>query len=228
LDRVQSKIIAMWDRASETYDTHTGHGMRDPRERAAWTDALGWLLPPPPADVLDAGTGTGVIALVLAKLGYSVRGIDLSEKMLTQARRKAAAAGIDVRFELGDAAAPPGPPASVDVVFSRHLIHMLMEPHRALASWFKLLRPGGRAVIVDGLWGTDPDDRIDDDIQAALPLRAPDTTLDDIRGLVERAGFVDVRVGNLAEVDRVEHEIATEAEPAPDVPHYVITARKPA
>ena len=37
---------------------------------------------------------------------------------------------------------PPGEPENVDVVFSRHVIHMLTHPRRALANWFGLLRPG--------------------------------------------------------------------------------------
>src|SRR5438128_7995170 len=104
---VQSKITAMWDRASEQYDTHVGHGMNHGRELRAWTAALKALLPPPPARVLDVGTGTGVIALLLARIGYSVLGVDLSEKMLSQARRKASGLDVDVRFQIGDAMLPP-------------------------------------------------------------------------------------------------------------------------
>ncbi len=222
-----AKIIDAWDRASETYDAHVGHGLNSERERALWTEALQGLLPPPPADILDVGTGTGAIALLLAELGYSVRGIDLSEKMLGRAREKALQNGGNVRFDVGDAMAPPGAPRSVDVVFSRHLIHMLPEPGRALANWLTLLRPGGRVVIVDGMWGQDADDRVDHEVQAALPLRAPDATVEDVRRLVETAGFVDARVSDLAEVDRIERELATPEDPAPRVPHYVVTGRKP-
>jgi SAM-dependent methyltransferase len=221
---VQAKITEMWDRASEKYDTHTGHGMNNEREEAAWRHALRALLPPPPADVLDVGTGTGVMALLLADLGYSVRGVDLSEKMLSLAQRKASERGAHVRFEVGDAMEPPGEPENVDVVFSRHVIHMLTHPQRALMNWFRLVRPGGRVVIIDGMWGQDPEDRINDDIQASLPLRATDATLSDVRRVVERAGFVDVTVSDLAEIDRIEHDLATEEEPAPNVPHYAVTA----
>ncbi len=40
-----AKIVEMWDRASENYDTHTGHGLNSEQERAAWTNALKALLP---------------------------------------------------------------------------------------------------------------------------------------------------------------------------------------
>jgi ubiquinone/menaquinone biosynthesis C-methylase UbiE len=222
---VQSKITAAWDRAAERYDTHTGHGLNNERERQSWRDVLRALLPPPPADVLEVGAGTGTMALLLDGMGYRVRGIDLSEKMLTRARQKAAAASASVTFERGDALDPSGDPASLDVVFSRHLIHMLTDPARALATWHRLLRPGGRVVVIDGLWGQDPSDRIDDDVQAALPLRQPGTTTDDIAALVAAAGFTNVTVDALDEIDRIERELATEDE-ATDVPHYVIAGDK--
>ncbi len=224
---VQAKITAMWGRASGRYDTHVGHGLNSPAEEEAWTEALVNLLPPPPADVLDVGTGTGVIAMLLSRLGYSVRGIDLSDKMLSRARRKASGSEARVVFEAGDAMDPPGAPESVDIVISRHLVHLLTQPARALKSWHRLLRSGGHLVIIDGLWGQDPDDRIPDDIQSWLPLRAPAATTDDLRRLAEGAGFVEVVLGDLAEIDRIERELATVEDPAPNVPHYVVTARKP-
>src|SRR5438552_1132102 len=76
---IQTKINEMWNGAAGDYDSRPSHGIEDPKQAAAWKDALRPLLPAPPADVLDVGTGTGIIALLLAELGYRVLGVDLSE-----------------------------------------------------------------------------------------------------------------------------------------------------
>jgi SAM-dependent methyltransferase len=223
---VQSKINDLWDGASREYDTRPSHGIHDGRHEAAWKDALRALLPRPPADVLDVGTGTGVIALLLADLGYNVRGVDLSAGMLQQARIKAQSAGRDVRFEHGDAMDPGGPSASVDVVISRHVLWTLTDPARALRNWLHLLRPNGRLVIIDGLWASEPDDNDDrlGDITSSLPLMRPSATLDDVTALVERAGFTRVNVSDLAEIDRLERALPEQAH---NPPHYVVAAVKP-
>jgi SAM-dependent methyltransferase len=220
---VQAKINALWDGASAEYDATPSHGIHDDEQRAAWSAVLKAMLPPLPADALDVGTGTGVIALLLAEMGYAVRGVDLSEGMLAHARRKARAAQLDARFEIADAHDPPGDAESLDAVVNRHVLWTLMEPSRALANWRRLLRPGGRLVIIDGLWGSKADDRIDD-IAPSLPLLAPSTSLDDVRALVEGADFIDVTVSDLAELDRLEQRISGGANPQP---HYVVAARKP-
>jgi SAM-dependent methyltransferase len=81
----QEHINAYWDVRSRSYDGDPGHGILDEEERRAWLAAL--------ADVLDAGTGTGFLAFLLADLGHRVTGIDLSEDMLSAALARAAAAG---------------------------------------------------------------------------------------------------------------------------------------
>lgn len=213
---VQAKINDLWNRASAEYDGEPTHGIHDARQEEAWRTALRAMLPPPPADVLDAGTGTGAIALLAASLGHRVRGVDLSEGMLARARQKAAESRLSVRFETGDAMDPGGEAGSLDALVSRHVLWTLTDPKRALRNWLRLLRPGGKLAVIDGLWGRLPDPSVDE-VRAALPLLAPEVSVGDIVRLVEGAGFVDVAAGDLAKIDRIER--STEA-------HYVVTASK--
>jgi SAM-dependent methyltransferase len=145
---------AFWDEQAAAFDEEPDHGLRDPAVREAWAELLARLLPPPPADVADLGCGTGSLAVLLGEAGHRVRGLDLSERMVDAARAKAAAAGVDVDLRVGDAAAPPYPRGSADVVLARHVLWALPDPAAALGRWTRLLRPGGRLVLVEGRWST--------------------------------------------------------------------------
>lgn len=239
---VQERITEYWDARGHAYDAQPGHGIWDAAERAAWLAALRGLLPSAPADVLDVGTGTGFLALLLAELGHRATGVDLAEGMLAEARIKAAALPPERRptFAIGDAHAPPLAPSSVDALVSRHVLWTLADPARALDNWRALLRPGGTLVAIDGLWwaGRDPDESgsrdaevwerwrraYGADVRAGLPLMLAQT-LDPIVRAVEAAGFADVRVSRLDEVERIERAASPERENG--TPRYVVSARRP-
>ncbi len=70
--------------------------------------------------------------------------------MLAEARRKAAERGVAIRLEEGDAERLPFPPGSFDLAISRHLLWTLPHPEAAIDEWIRVLRPGGRLVVVDG------------------------------------------------------------------------------
>jgi len=143
-----------WDDLAATFDEAADHGLGDPVVREAWRRLLLPELPPAPALVADLGCGTGSLACLLAGEGHQVRGIDLAPRMVEAARAKAVRAGVDISFQVGDAAAPPWPDASVDVVLARHVLWALGDPDVAVARWVRLLRPGGRLVLVEGRWHT--------------------------------------------------------------------------
>jgi SAM-dependent methyltransferase len=143
-----------WDDAAATFDDEPDHGLRDPEVRAAWAALLLPLMPPAPARILDLGCGTGSLAVLLAGVGHEVTGVDSSDRMLSLARAKAAAARVPLHLARGDAADPPFPPASADVVLCRHLLWALPDRDAVVARWVRLLRPGGRLVLVEGNWET--------------------------------------------------------------------------
>ena len=143
-----------WDESAATFDDEPDHGLRDPAVRGAWHERLQQWLPPGRLTVLDVGCGTGSLSLLVAEMGHAVTGIDWSVTMIARARAKAEAAGWPIDFRTGNAADPPFPPRSFDVVLCRHVLWALPEPERVLRRWAGLLTPGRRLVLIEGYWHT--------------------------------------------------------------------------
>ncbi|MFF9769263.1 class I SAM-dependent methyltransferase [Streptomyces sp. NPDC053086] len=141
-----------WDARAAAFDDEPDHGLRDPGVRAAWADRLRAWLPEHPADVLDLGCGTGSLSLLAVEQGHRVTGVDRSPAMAGRARTKLA--GHAATILCGDAAAPPVGEQRFDVVLVRHVLWALPDPAGVLRRWRALLRPGGRFVLVEGVWGT--------------------------------------------------------------------------
>nr|BFD85691.1 class I SAM-dependent methyltransferase [Streptomyces sp. Xyl84] len=141
-----------WDAQAPVFDDEPDHGLRDPQVRAAWARRLRDWLPEHPADLLDLGCGTGSLSLLAAEQGHRVTGVDSSPAMVALARAKLA--GRDAAFLVGDAASPPVDRGRFDTVLVRHVLWALPDPAGALRHWRELLRPAGRLVLVEGVWGT--------------------------------------------------------------------------
>ncbi|MFD6419952.1 methyltransferase domain-containing protein [Streptomyces sp. NPDC060194] len=141
-----------WDAEAAAFDDEPDHGLRDPEVRAAWAARLADWLPAGPSRVLDLGCGTGSLALLAAEQGHRVTAVDLAPAMVERARAKLAGTGAEVL--LGDAARPPVGEERFDVVLVRHVVWTLPDPATTLRAWAALLRPGGRLVLVEGVWGS--------------------------------------------------------------------------
>ncbi|HYC07260.1 MAG TPA: methyltransferase domain-containing protein, partial [Candidatus Binatia bacterium] len=232
-DPLSLELAATWDADAAAYDGRARHGIRFPDERQAWRRLVAAILGDPAHSsvprlrVLDVGTGTGVLALLAAELGHDVTGVDLSEGMLAQARRRGIDTGLAVTWLLGDAAAPPVDPGSFDAVACRHLIWSLPDPARAVGAWRTAVRPSGLIAVIDGWYvhrrlprrivgdaaarlvdrraerdGT-TDHRYRDDQLARLPLAHQDG-FSEVAATMRSAGLERVRVRALSEVDRIE------------------------
>src|SRR5690348_1715233 len=150
-DPVKQQVAAHWGRRAAHFDEDFGHSIRTAAERAAWDRIFDLVLAGRSGlDVLDAGCGTGFLSLELAARGHRVTGVDFAPAMLRAARQKAAAQGLRVRFEEGDAENLPFAPHSFDLAISRHVLWTLPHPEAAIDEWIRVLRPGGRLAIVDG------------------------------------------------------------------------------
>ncbi len=148
---LKKEIHDRWDARARTYDKSPGHGIHSDLEKKAWLDILSCALDHRKGlKVLDVGTGTGALALLLAELGHDATGIDLSENMLEKAGKKAREKGLKAVFRTGDAESPPFNPGSFDAIVSRHVLWTLPNPEVAIKSWAGLLKPGGAIVVIDG------------------------------------------------------------------------------
>ena len=100
--------------------------------------------------VADIGTGTGILALEMAKLGVSVIGIDHSARMLEAAETKLDEAGVSgVEFRRGEAHHLPIADNEVDGSFAHMVLHYLPSPGDAVREMARVVKPGGVVVVVD-------------------------------------------------------------------------------
>ncbi|MGA5822460.1 methyltransferase domain-containing protein [Kitasatospora sp. NPDC094028] len=115
-------------------------------------DVLGRKLAlPVGARVLDAGCGSGVVARAMAaRFGLVVDGVDVLDVLLAEARRLSARAALDGRtaFRWGDYHRLPFGDGEFDGAYSMETLVHSYDPRRALAEFHRVLRPGGRLVLI--------------------------------------------------------------------------------
>jgi len=100
--------------------------------------------------ILEVATGPGYLAIELAKLGtYRVFGLDISQSFVQMATARAQDAGVAVEFRHGDAAQMPFPPNSFDFIVCQAAFKNFSEPVQALREMHRVLKPGGKALILD-------------------------------------------------------------------------------
>ena len=104
----------------------------------------------PGASVLEVAPGPGYLAIELAKLGaFTVVGLDISKTFVAIAAENARMAGVEVAFQLGDAASMPFDADSFDLIACRAAFKNFSQPVGALDEMHRVLKPGGQAVIYD-------------------------------------------------------------------------------
>ena len=122
--------------------------------------------------LLDVACGPGVVTAAIAPGARSVMAFDATAAMLDKARTRCAKAGLaNVAFERGDAEHLPFADGRFDGAVTRLAIHHFADPPCALAEMFRVLRPGGIAVVVDVV---SSEDRAESDLHNAIErLRDP-------------------------------------------------------
>ncbi len=104
----------------------------------------------PPMVIADLGAGEGTFSQLLAQRAEKVIAIDNSEKMVEYGASVARENGYhNLEYRLGEIESPPIAEGSVDLAFFSQSLHHAENPHLAIAAAHRLLKPGGRIIILD-------------------------------------------------------------------------------
>jgi ArsR family transcriptional regulator len=169
-------------------DARDGRQLVPGRSWAAWSRALGLLLPP--LRVADLGCGEGYLTVEASRWASSVVAIDRSEAVLTRARefgRRRRATNVEWR--MGELERLPLPDASVDVALLSQALHHATDPQRAVAEAARIVVPGGRVLVLDLR------EHREDWVRRKLGDRALGFSEDQIRQLLEGSGLEQIRTG---------------------------------
>jgi len=160
------------------------------RSWAAWSRALGLLMPP--LDVADLGCGEGYLTIEAARWAKRVVAVDRSAEVLTRGRELAKRRGVkNITWKRGDIQKVPIDDQSVDLVLLSQALHHADEPRAALKEAHRILRAGGRVLLLD-LRAHE-----EDWVTSTLGDRWLGFDDKSLKALLETSGFTDtvVRVG---------------------------------
>lgn len=191
MNELKTEMQARWNTHADSYDTAHAHGIANAEEQARWINLFqGKEF----AKLLDVGCGTGFVALLAARAGLDVTGVDWSEGMMGQAVQKAKDEHLNLQFVLGATEDLPFPDGSFRYLTARHVMWTLTEPQAAFQEWFRVLEPGG-CVFADYSPKQEPvsEQHYRLEVEKQLPLNR-NVSSDAIADLFRRAGFSDISV----------------------------------
>ena len=148
--------------------------------------------------VVDLGSGGGFDCFLAAKqVGDTgqVIGVDMTPDMLSKARSNAEKMGTkNVEFRLGEIENLPVADNTADIIMSNCVINLSPDKLKVYREALRILKPGGRLAISDVLATVPLPDEIQQNLALVSACIGGAATIDDTKGMLQEAGFVDIRI----------------------------------
>lgn len=152
MERLNRRIENYWDERSKDFSKSRRLEL-DGVDGAAWRNILKKNLPAGNLKVLDVGTGAGFFAAILSKLGHKVIGVDMSNKMLGEARKNLRELKLPADFKRMNAQSLDFEDETFDAVVTRNLTWTLPDVKAAYREWRRVLKFGGVLMNFDSDYG---------------------------------------------------------------------------
>ena len=152
MENLTQRIKNYWDERSEDFSRARRLELES-NNVAAWENIFKKNLPEGKLKVLDVGTGAGFFAAILSKLGHEVVGIDMSAKMLGEAKKNFRNLNLSAEFKSMNAQALDFDDETFDAIVTRNLTWTLPDVKAAYREWFRVLKIGGVLMNFDSDFG---------------------------------------------------------------------------
>ncbi|WP_027398554.1 class I SAM-dependent methyltransferase [Anaerovorax odorimutans] len=153
MEYVKERVKGYWTKRAHDFATVRKIELEDKISNRWMNEIMKYLPLERRLKILDVGTGTGYFALLLAKQGHEVHGIDLTPAMIEEAKKLSEEMKYEIQFDVMDAQKLKFEEESFDVVITRNLTWTLPEPEQAYSEWRRVLVKGGILLNFDADFG---------------------------------------------------------------------------
>ncbi|MGA2641675.1 MAG: arsenite methyltransferase [Spirochaetia bacterium] len=174
--------------------------------------------------VLDLGSGGGFDCFLAAKaVGTSgkVIGVDMTHEMIALSRKNASqSAYAQVEFRLGEIEHLPVADSSIDVIISNCVINLSPDKPQVFREAFRVLKSGGRLAVSDMVASGTLTEELRSDLTSYSVCIAGASPVDELAGMIEAAGFIDIRI----EPKEESRSFVKDWAPGKSIENYVLSA----
>jgi len=158
--------------------------------------------------VLDVACGPGLVACAFAKIASHVTGIDITEKMITQAKSNQQEKDLfNLSWDVGTVLPLPYESESFSVVVTRYSFHHLLEPQAVLNEMIRVCKPGGKVMVIDVVQSPDKATAYDQLEKLRDPSHVHALTYPEMASIIDASGLSKVKTAHYKVEGELEQQL---------------------